>query len=179
MSILSEFLEPRDWKLIEACQRGHVADVTRLLPICDVRKSNFAAFREGVRQGHAEVVELFVSASTELPKHAALQDAVLRGHTTLIPLLMGEHDANNNALQTAASLGATRRQIIELLLPFSDYQQTLKCMQHNNAHKIGHTTDTMVLEQCIEEYEVERQREMLMNEVKVESQTHHISVRKI
>lgn len=67
MSILSEFLEPRDWKLIEACQRGHVEDVKRLLRICDPRKSNFAAFREAVRQGRAEVVELFVSTTIRRP----------------------------------------------------------------------------------------------------------------
>lgn len=179
MSILSEFLEPRDWKLIEACQRGHVADVTRLLRICDPRKSNFAAFREAVRQGHTEVVELFVSTTTQLPKHAALQDAVLRGRTTLIPLLIGERDSNTYALQTASQLGEKRRQIIEMLIPVSDYQKTLKRMEDMNANPLGHAADPTVLKQCIEQYECEQQRKMLMNEVAVEVKSQHIGVRKI
>ena len=183
MSILSEFLEPRDWKLIEACQRGHVEDVKRLLRICDPRKSNFAAFREAVRQGHTEVVELFVSTTTELPIHAALQDAVLRGFTTLIPLLIGERDSNTYALQTASHLGETRRQIIEMLIPVSDYQKTLTRMEDMNANPFGRTADPTVLKQCIEQYECEQQRKMLMNEVtvevEVEVQSQHIGVRKI
>ena len=158
MSTFSEFLEPRDWKLIEASQRGHVADVTRLLKICDVRKSNFAAFREAVRQGRAEVVELFVSTTIALPTHVALQDAVLRGYTTLIPLLIGERESNTYALQTAAELGDKRRQIIELLLPCSDYQKILTRMEHMSVHQIGRTADPTVLKQCIEEYECEQQR---------------------
>lgn len=156
-------LEPIDWALIQACDTANVDDVARLLPLCDLRKSNFAAFRGAVRKGHAAIVQLFVCTRTALPKDAALQDAVLRGHVNVAQMLIGsDFDANGYALQTAAA--EKNRQMIELLLPVCDYKRTLARIQHNNTESLGYT-DTHVFEQCIEEYENDLQRQRLEHAV--------------
>lgn len=169
-------LEPIDWALIRACDNADLNKVACLLPMCDLRKSNFAAFRGAVRKGYVEIVQLFLSTTTELPKHAALQDAVLLGHTAVVPLLVGAHDSNSYALISAATFGAKRREIIKQLLPFCDYQLALQRIEHNNTHNMGNT-DPTVLEQCIQEYESEQQRGRLLNEI--EPQTQRIGARKM
>lgn len=169
-------LEPIDWALIQACDDADLNKVARLLPMCDVRKSNFGAFRRAVRKGQVEIVQQFLSTTTELPKHAALQDAVLLGHTAVVPLLVCAHDSNSYALISAATFGAKRREIIKQLLPFCDYQLALQRIEHNNTHNMGNT-DPTVLRQCIEEYENDLQRQRL--EDVVEPHTKIVGVRKI
>lgn len=85
-----------------------------------------------------------------------------------------ERETNSYALQVA--VGNSCLEIIQFLIPFSDYHQTLNRIKFNNTLNIGYT-DTRVFEQCIGEYENEQQCKRL--EKVVEQRLHLIGVRKM
>lgn len=151
-----------NFALVQACKDGNLDEVQRLLPMSNPRAHNSAAVRWAGDGGHLEIVRLLAPLSN-LQSCLAVQAAAINGQVEVLHCLL-EYDIppaiQRNALELAAT--ACNAEIFKLLIPGSNYQQVLQNIQHTNAVRATYgQIDTTVLEQCIQEYENEQQRQRL------------------
>lgn len=150
--------------LIQACKVGDFKEVQRLLPLSDPQAHNSAAIRWAAEYGCLEIVQLLAPLSNLHSQGCfAVQAAAVHGRVEILKCLL-EYDIPPAKLRSALELAAPmyNPEIFKLLIPGSNYQQVLHNIQQANAARVSYgQIDTTVLEQCIEEYENERQRQRL------------------
>lgn len=131
-----------------------------LIPISDPKKYRSFSLQIAARCGHTECVELLIPVSiSKANKSLALQDAVQGCYYDCAKLLLPVSNPKENesrALYLAALTDDNA--LIALLIPVSDYKQVLK-------HLLKHNKNTDLFQQCINEYEVNKQREKLLDKI--------------
>ena len=104
-TLMKEQIEKNKQLLIQACIRGNLEEVKRLIPVSDPKANNSSALRLAAEHGHIDIVKLLLPVSD--PK--AL---------------------NSEALFEAAVY--QRIDIVQMLIPVSDYTMVLQNMLHDN-----------------------------------------------
>lgn len=152
--------------LVQACKDGNLDEVQRLLPTSNPRAHNSAAVRWAADGGHVEIVRLLAPLS-DLQSCLAVQAAAINGQVEVLHCLL-EYDIPETIRHNALELAATsyNADIFKLLIPGSNHQKVLQNIQHTNTVRATYgQIDTTVLEQCIQEYENELQRQRLEHAV--------------
>lgn len=161
--------------LIQASAKGDINEVIRLIPISNPKDYGSYPLRTAAWNGHTECVKRLIPVSNpKAEKSQALQGAAQGGFLDCVTLLLpvSTPKANNSiALQLAAIKG--HRDIVKLLIPVSNYRLAVKELLENNK-------DTTGLQQCIDEYEIQQQKERLTNVLNtVNTQKNNSAKRKI
>lgn len=150
-----------DSALIQACKKGNLKEVKRLLPLSNPQTHNSVAIRWAAEYGCLEIVQLLAPLSNLHSQGCfAVQAAAVHGRVEILKCLL-EYDIPPATQRSALELAAPmyNPEIFKLLIPGSNYQQVLHNIQQANAARVSYgQIDTTVLEQCIEEYENEQQR---------------------
>lgn len=153
-----------DAALIQACKEGNLKEVKRLLPRSTPEAYNSAAVRWAAEYGSLEIVQLLAPLSNLQSQGCfAVQAAAQYGRVEILKCLL-EYDIPPATQRSALELAAPmyNAEIFKLLIPGSNYQQVLQNIQQVNAERVSYgQVDTTVLEQCIQEYENELQRQRL------------------
>ena len=155
-TLTKDAIEHNTKLLIEASNRGDFDEVKRLIPVSDPKFNHSEALLSAVVNGYIDIVKLLIPVSDPKANYSwALLNAAHFGHADIVKLLIPVSDpkaSSSYALQAAAS----KSEIIQLLLPFSDYylakQELLECNKN-----------ITVLQQCIDEYEALQQKERLIS----------------
>lgn len=151
-----------NWALIQACKNNNLEEVRRLLPISNPQAHQSTAVAWAARCGCIEMVQLLAPLSNlQSDKCFAVQAAASSDQVEVLQYLL-EYDIPQATLNDALELVAYKAEIIKLLLPGSNYSKVLHDIQKNNAERATYgQINTTVLEQCIEEYDIELQRQRL------------------
>lgn len=155
--------------LVQACLYGHIDVVKALIPVSDPKTINGWALRTAAEYGHTEILQLLLPVSNPADYLSAFREAVVANQIETINVFLPYLETPQNfdtALQLAAQY--QKPDIIDILLPFSDYNLIYNHIRSNLNASQWKDSAVSLFQNRIEHYEARQQQKTLLEHIETE-----------